>query len=399
MSTDLSEFEGISPYTDEEAVAALAEVAKNPYMYVISKAIFPKEKPGYLSNILSNVKSIEDFQTTVMIKATEWDINTTITEFTYDGIENIRDLKGKYLFMSNHRDIILDPTLTQYILNKNRIPMGQICVGSNLLSNKTIERLLKSNRMIKVIRGISARELYNSSMLLSRYIRTVITDDTASVWIAQRQGRAKNGLDTTEQGLLKMLDMSGTGTFQDNYKELCIVPLSISYEYEPCDGRKARELFISQTEKYVKGPREDLHSIITGIRQQKGHVHLSVGKPISLKEIEHAASHDKNERYQALRRIIDARIVDAYHLWKTNYMGYDLMTGGTKYADQYTPEELEAFKQYTAHKLSKFERKLDRKEMSMIFWKIYGNPVLAKELLEKCDKCGVLELDLSEAGV
>lgn len=394
MSTDLTEFESISPYSDEEAVAALAEVAKNPYMYVISKAIFPKEKPGYLTNILCNLKNIEDFQSKVMINAVEWDIKNTITEFTYDGIENIRDLKHQYLFMSNHRDIILDPTLTQYILNKNRIPMGQICVGSNLLSSRTIEILLKSNRMIKVIRGISARELYNSSMLLSRYIRTVITDDQASVWIAQRQGRTKDGLDTTEQGLLKMLDMSGTGSFKDNYKELCIVPLSISYEYEPCDGRKARELFISRSQKYVKGPREDLHSIITGIRQQKGHVHLSVGKPLTVQELEHAASFDKNERYQAIRRILDARIVDAYHLWKTNYMGYDLMTGGTKYADRYTPEDLEAFKEYTAHKLSKFERKLDRAEMSKIFWKIYGNPVLAKEQLEKCDKCGVLELDL-----
>ena len=145
--------------------------------------------------------------------------------------------------------------------------------------------------MIKVIRGISARELYLSSKTLSKYIRLTITSGTSSVWIAQREGRTKDGWDTTEQGLLKMFDMSGEKSFEENFRELNIIPMSISYEYEPCDARKARELYIKQTEgKYVKKPREDMHSILTGIGQRKGHIHLNIGKALTDEEIARAAA-------------------------------------------------------------------------------------------------------------
>lgn len=381
MSMDYSEFEGISPYSDEEAVEALKQVARHPYTYVISKSMFPNEKLNYLSTILSNLKSVDDFQKTVMVKAVEWDLQNTFTSFTYDGVEFLKDLPNKYLLMSNHRDIILDPALTQYVLNENGIPMSEICVGSNLLSSKTVERLLRSNRMIKVIRGISARELYLSSQLLSKYIRTAITSGTSSVWIAQRQGRTKNGIDTTEQGLVKMLDMSGSKSFMDNFKEICIVPLAISYEYEPCDARKACELLISKTQTYVKKRNEDLHSIITGIRQQKGQAHLHIGHPLTEAELRIASECAKNDRYQAIRHIVDKRIIASYKLWKTNYMGYDLMTKSDKYADKYNPEDLEAFKKYTEHKLGKCSRSLNYEDLRQIFWEIYGNPVLAREEL------------------
>ena len=178
--------------------------------------------------------------------------------------------------MANHRDIILDPAITHYVLNTNGIPMTEICVGDNLnKQSKTIEYLLRSNRMITVIRGISARELYLSSQLLSQYIRETITSGRASIWLAQRQGRTKDGIDTTEQGLLKMLDMSGTGTFRENFEELRITPLSISYEYEPCDVRKAREILISRTEKYVKKHTEGYAQHRHRNPAKKGNVHLN----------------------------------------------------------------------------------------------------------------------------
>jgi hypothetical protein len=257
--------------------------------------------------------------------------------------------------------------------------MTQICVGSNLLSSRTFEDLLRSNRMIKVIRGISARELYLSSQHLSRYIRHTITSGTASVWIAQREGRTKNGLDVSEQGILKMFDLSGTGDFKNNFQELNMIPMSISYEYEPCDARKARELLIKrETGSYTKKPDEDMHSILTGIRQWKGGIHLSIGKPITELEIIRASWHEKNDRYQAIRRTIDRRIIEGYKLWKTNYMGYDLMTGTDRFAEMYTPEDLKKFKAYTEHKLGKLERRLDRDALRVIFWHIYGSPVLAK---------------------
>ena len=216
---NLSEFESISPYTDEEAVEALSKVAENPVVAEVSQYFFPEESPDFLKNLLLNVKSIDDFQIMVMSRVIDWVIDHTARNFSYDGISNIDKSKGKFLALSNHRDIILDPAITQLVLYRNDIPMTEIAVGDNLITNKFIEYLIRSNRMIKVVRGISARELYLSSQLLSRYIRLNITGQQSSIWLAQRQGRTKDGLDMTEQGLLKMLDMSGSSDFCRNFEE------------------------------------------------------------------------------------------------------------------------------------------------------------------------------------
>jgi hypothetical protein len=379
---DLTEFSSIEPYTDEEAVKALTTLAEHPAVKEISKYIFPDEPEDFLKNQLEGVKSIDEFQTLVMSKAIEWILATTAHNFSYDGVKNIKKIPGKFLALSNHRDIILDPAITQIVLNRNGIPMTEVAVGDNLLSNKFVEYLIRSNRMIKVIRGISARELYLSSQLLSKYIRFAITSGKSSVWIAQRQGRTKNGVDTTEQGLLKMFDMSGTKDFVSNFMELNIVPLSISYEYEPCDILKARELLISRTQKYVKGSREDLESIVTGIKQPKGDIHLNIGEPLTREEIEDASVCDKNDRYQAIRHAVDLRVIAGYRLWKTNYIGYDLANHSYKYADLYSPEDVQAFTEYTEHKLDRVEKSLNRADLRDIFLRIYGNPVATRETLD-----------------
>lgn len=381
MSMDLTEYMDIAPFNDEEASAALTRLSNHPNTKWISKRIFPDQPDTLLGEILRNIHTVDEFQSIVMTKAIQWVIDHSVTEFTYDGLENLTSIEGKYLAMSNHRDIILDPAFLQLILLKNGLPDTQICVGDNLLKQKSVELLIRSNRMIKVIRGISARELYLSSQLLSKYIREVITSGTSSVWIAQRQGRTKDGLDTTEQGLLKMFDMSGTKDFTRNFKELNIIPISISYEYEPCDILKAREILISRTQKYVKTETEDLESIIQGIMQKKGNVHIHFGKPLTDEEIEEASLCDKNDRYQSIRLALDVRIIDGYKLWKTNYMAYDIVTEGSKYASEYSPEELQAFKGYIEALLGKVEPELDRDELRDILLHIYSNPVLSKENL------------------
>jgi len=379
---DSSEFESICPYNDAEAVEALNKVANHPAVLAISEYLFPDEPIFFLRNALKSVHNIDEFQEIVMNKAVSWVMDNTIHNFFYDGISYIKEIKGKFLAMSNHRDIILDPAITQQVLFRNGIPMTEICVGDNLIKqSKTVEYLLRSNRMIRVIRGISARELYLSSQILSKYIRQTITSGKSSIWLAQRQGRTKDGIDTTEQGLLKMLDMSGTKSFKENFSELNIVPLSISYEYEPCDVRKAREILISRTQKYVKTRTEDMHSIVMGIRQQKGDVHLNFGLPITPDEIELASHCDKNDRYQAIRHAVDKRIIAGYQLWKTNYIAYDLVNHSYKYAELYTPEDVEKFTEYTEHRLDKVERRLNRAELRDIFLRIYSNPVESKERL------------------
>lgn len=381
MSEELNEFTDISPYTDAEAVEALGKLADHPAVVEVSKAIFPDKEPEFLRKILKSVKSIDEFQVLVMNKAVEWVLSTTAHNFSYDGIGNLKKINGKFLAMSNHRDIILDPAITQVVLYRNAIPMTEIAVGSNLLTNKYIEYLIRSNRMIKVIRGINARQLYLSSQVLSKYIRECITSGRSSIWIAQREGRAKDGIDTTEQGLLKMLDMSGTADFTTNFEELNIVPLSISYEYEPCDILKARERLISRTQKYVKGSREDLISIMTGIEQQKGNIHLNIGSPLTHDEIEAASCCNKNDRYQAIRHAVDVRIIEGYKLWKTNYIGYDMVNHTFKYRDKYTPEDVAQFTDYVEHQLDKVEKSLCRADLRDIFLRIYANSVVSLENL------------------
>ena len=347
----------------------------------MSKALFPNEKEDYLSNVLKSIKSIDEFQTLVMARAVAWVLDHTAHNFSYDGIANFKKINGRFLALSNHRDIILDPAITQVVLYQNGLQTTEIAVGSNLLSNPYVEALIRSNRMIKVIRGINARSLYLSSQLLSKYIRTCITSGKSSIWIAQREGRTKNGIDTTEQGLLKMLDMSGTKDFTSNFEELNIVPLSISYEYEPCDIMKAREQLISRTQKYVKAPKEDLISIMTGIQQQKGNIHLNIGEPLTHEEIQEASCCTKNDRYQAIRHAVDIRVIEGYKLWKTNYMAYDMVNHSYKYSRLYTPADVEGFTTYIEQQLDKVEKSLNRSDLRDILLRIYSNPVAEKEKL------------------
>lgn len=379
---DLSEFESISPYTDEEAVVALGKLADHPLLSEFSSKFFPDQSPDFLKGLLKNVRSIDEFQVLVMSKFVEWVLERTVRNFSYDGISNI-DPEKRFLALSNHRDIILDPAITQLVLYRNGIPLTEIAVGDNLVSSQTIEYLLRSNRMIKVVRGITARELYLSSQMLSKYIRLNITGQRSSIWLAQRQGRTKNGYDITEQGLLKMLDMSGTTDFQKNFEELNIIPMSISYEYEPCDILKARELVISRKHKYVKAEGEDLNSILVGIQQPKGNVHLNIGAPLTSEEIAEAALCDKNDRYQLIRHAVDKRVIEGYKLWKNNYIAYDLLNQSYKYSHLYEPADVEQFIAYMQHQLDTVEPEVNRADLRRIFLDIYANPVVTKELLEK----------------
>ena len=378
---DLSEFESISPYTDEEAVVALGKLADHPLLSQFSCKFFPDQNPDFLKGILKSLKSIDEFQVLVMSKFVEWVLEQTVDHFSYDGISNI-DPEKRFLVLSNHRDIILDPAITQLVLFRNNIPLTEIAVGDNLVSSPTIEYLLRSNRMIKVIRGVSARELYLSSQMLSKYIRINITNQRRSIWLAQRQGRTKDGFDTTEQGLLKMLDMSGQGDFQQNFEELNITPMSISYEIEPCDILKAREIVISRTQKYVKAEGEDFNSIMVGIMQPKGHIHLHIGKPLTSEEVAAAADCDKNDRYQFIRNAVDKRVIEGYMLWPNNYIAYDILKQTDKYAAKYTQEQKAQFLGYMEHQLGTVEPEINRDELREVFLGIYANPVVSKEELQ-----------------
>ena len=388
---DLTEFESISPYTDEQASEALGKLADYPAVAQASRYFFPEESPDFLKNVLKQIKTIDQFQVLVMQRFVRWVLEHTAKNFSYDGISNI-DTSKKFLALSNHRDIIMDPAITQLVLYTNGIPMTEIAVGDNLITNEAIEYLIRSNRMVKVVRGISARELYLSSQLLSKYIRLNITEQRSSIWLAQRQGRTKNGYDVTEQGLLKMLDKSGTGDFQSNFEALNIIPMSISYEYEPCDILKARETVISRKHKYVKAEGEDFNSIMVGIMQPKGNIHLNIGKPLTSEEIAAAAQCDKNDRYQLIRHAVDIRVIEGYKLWKNNYVAYDILNHSFRYSDKYDASDVETFVAYMEKQLDTVEPTLNREDLRKHFLEIYANPVVSKELLIKEKTTGAILL-------
>lgn len=302
-------------------------------------------------------------------------LSKTAKDLTFGGISNFKADK-KHLILTNHRDIVLDSAILQIILYKHNIQTTEIAVGDNLISSSFIEDLTRSNKMIKVVRNTTPREIYASSKKLSEYIRQSVATDSSSIWIAQRNGRTKDGLDLTEQGVLKMLDMSGNGDFVNDFDELSILPASISYEYEPCDLQKTVEIYVTKRQKYVKSKDEDLNSILTGIMQYKGNIHIEFTEPVTRQEIEEAAALDKNERFKYLTSAIDKRIVSTFKLWKNNYIAYDIVTGGDKYSAEYSVEEKQAFVEYMKGKLAGVEG--DMAELEDIFLHIYANPVIAK---------------------
>lgn len=374
-------FEDIRPYTDAEALVALKRIAQSEMVNSISAYLWPGQDPEMARGILRSCKDIDDFQSKIMIPAIEAVLAKSSKGLSFGGIDILKGVEGRFLAITNHRDIVCDPAFFQYMLFTNGLPFSDICIGSNLLDNKFVEDVMRINRMIKVNRGIAARELYLSSLRLSAYMRQVITSGERSVWIAQKEGRTKNGIDRTSQGVLKMLDMSGEESFDVNFGALKIVPIAISYEYEPCDILKARELYLSRTSRYIKQPGEDMMSILTGIRQPKGHIHMEAAPLIGDDELREASKRGGNERYQFIMKLMDRRIAEHYKLWKTNYIAADMVEGGSRYAGLYDASDKEAFGAYLENRLDSVGPDFERAEMRHLLLGIYANPVKVAESL------------------
>ena len=371
---DLHQFDEIRPYTDEEIAPAMQRLADSPQLEGVLAYLFPGQSFDSHREKIRNYKTIWDFQKGIMEHAIKKVVKDTSSGFTFEGFNDIEANKG-YLYVSNHRDIVLDSALLQLILYTVNLPTSEISFGDNLMSSDFVIDFGKSNKMFKVLRNANPREFYNNSLLLSQYIRLAVTQRQSSVWIAQRNGRTKDGFDTTEQGILKMFDMSGSGRFIDDFAELKIVPMSVSYEYEPCDTLKTNELYVSRRQKYVKMPGEDLNSILTGIMQFKGHIHIAAAPPLSRQQIEEVASTgDRNDRLKAIAQLMDDNIISNYKLWKTNYIAYDLLHQGHSYAGYYSQADVEAFQSYMGYKLSALEG--EKAELEEIFLTIYANSVV-----------------------
>ena len=342
-----SKFDEIRPYNDEEVVKATKRIAISPTTYMFESFLFPEMGHGYLTKIMMDIKGVEDFQARVMSHLVDKIAEMTTAGLSIGGLENFKKSDGslgKFLLISSHRDIVLDPAFVQIALFHNGMPLTEIAAGDNLIEVPLIGDLIHSNRMIVVKRSGTAKELYQSAALLSEYIREKMKSQTCSIWLAQKQGRSKDGHDATEQGVLKMLSMSGSGSFVEDFKELQIMPMAVSYEYETCGALKAQELMITRRDGcYKKKAGEDLASMVSGIKQYKGRVHLEFCKPLTVEELMEADRAEKNEKYRVLASIIDSHVMPAFKLWPTNYIAADLLTGGNKYSDHYTHGQKMAF--------------------------------------------------------
>lgn len=368
------DFSSIEPYGPSEVPAAINRVAKSPLFARLVKTMNPSVEVGAFAALMECITTCDELQNMVMRPLVFQIVKRSMTSFTYSGLENL-DKDKSYLFVSNHRDITLDAGLLDVALLNNGFTTPEIGFGNNLMKNEFMVDLFRLNKMFTIIRDGSRREFYNNSVFLSHYISHVLHDKKSSVWIAQRNGRTKDGDDRTDQGLLKMFSMAGTGNFEEDFLKMNIVPVAISYELEPCDTMKAIANYASLTGIYEKTPHEDVLSILSGISQSKGAVHIEVCNPITPEEVAQCASFNKNERFSALAQLLDNRIHKGYKLHPSNYIAMDLLNSGAQFEEHYTTEEMEKFIEYVERASYKGPSMAAASKLTEIFLSMYAKPV------------------------
>ena len=374
-------FDDIRPYNPDEVPAAMQRIAESEGFPIVASFVFPDQDIKKLRTMVANLKTTEEFQSKVMAQFNEQVIKRSTTEFNVEGIDTLQK-DVPYLYVSNHRDIVLDSSLLQYKLHSLGFQTTEITFGANLMCMPLIIDIGKSNKMFRVERGGTPKEFYRCSLHLSEYIRHVITEKHSSVWIAQRNGRTKDGLDKTDQGIIKMFGMSRNDDKIKSLAELNIIPVSVSYEWESCDYLKAFELYISRNQKYIKRPGEDVTSILTGITQPKGRVHFEICPQIREEELSAFDCMTANEYHQQVARLIDQRIISHYRLWPNNYIAHDMLYGTNTYRELYTDEEKQLFVEHMAvlNQMAQLEQYevTDLDVLYDIFLGIYANPVNQK---------------------
>lgn len=352
--------------------AAIERVANHPLFNQIREYLFPESDPITFREHFLSIQSTYDFQHQIMLKAIHSIIDKTSSGLTEEGFE-LLDKDHCYMFIANHRDILLDAAILQILLDKYGLDTSEITFGNNLMQGQLATDLGKMNKMFKISRGGTMHDFYRNSMEVSSYMRYALLQKHQSVWIAQRNGRTKDGDDITDSAVLKMFSLSSTKPLTENLSELNITPIVISYEYEPCDFLKTQELYISQYQKYIKEPGEDMHSIQKGIIQFKGKIHLAVTSTITKEEIYECEKLEKRQRFTQLAQIIDHRIYSKYKLFKNNYIAYDLMNNTQEFSHCYTPADREQFIHYMHDGIQRLHG--ERDELINIFLGIYANPI------------------------
>ena len=371
----MQKFDAIRPFYDAEINEGIKSSVNHPMMKALMNFTFPNVADEVWKEQLLKTHSIRDFQCNFIYHSVQKVLEKSSDGLSTSGFEKL-EKNTSYLFISNHRDIILDTSLLNAALFEHGLVMTASAIGDNLVKKSFLQTLSKLNRNFLVLRGLPPREMLQSSKLMSEYIGQLLQRENRSVWIAQREGRTKDGNDATHQGVLKMLAMgSDEAQLMDYFKKIKVVPVSISYEYDPTDALKMPQLIAeANNETYIKEKNEDFMTLLSGIMGQKKHIHIHVGDVLDAEIEAIKGTYDNsNKQIQALAQAIDDSILSTYKLWPTNYIAYDLLHGTSTYAAQYTDIEKAVF-----------ERRLEKRVNSRSEFEIHGilsmyaNPVVNK---------------------
>lgn len=371
----MQKFDAIRPFYDTEINEAIRSTVNHPMMKAIMNFTFPDSEDAVWKNQLLKTHSIRDFQCNFIYQAVQKVIQSSSDGVFTAGFEKL-EKNTSYLFISNHRDIILDTSLLNASLFDHGLVMTASAIGDNLVKRAFMDTLAKLNRNFLVKRGLSPREMLESSKLMSEYIGQLLLRENRSVWIAQREGRTKDGNDVTNPGILKMLAMgSDQHNLMQYFKNLKIVPVSISYEYDPTDVLKMPQLLAeANNEVYVKTKNEDFNTLLSGVLGQKKRIHIQIGDILN-HEIETIDNEldNNNKKIQALAAAIDDSIIKNYKLWPTNFIAYDLLNNTDLYAKNYSENERMLFER-------RLEMRIDNKNQIARegFLNMYANPVVNK---------------------
>jgi len=368
-------FDPIRPYYLEELPAALERIMSNEQFSQLMNYLFPQEQHEKLINTIRNSKNTHEFQLGFMLPVIRSILNKTADETSVSGIENVPDKKGQ-VFIANHRDILLDSSILALHLATHGFETCKITWGSNLMISPFVVDIGKANRMITVYREGSPKEMLKNSQLLSAYIRQSVEEKNQTVWIAQKKGRSKDGTDTTDVSVLKMLSLTGERDIINCLKNVNLTPVTISYEWEPCDSMKVRELLISEGTEYKKEKNEDFLSIIGGVVSQKGGIHLHIGNHLNTSYDALDATKRPNDLLKDIALLIDDQMHKNYKLWPSNFYAFDQLTNSARYRAHYDESTIEKFNARLNNTINSIDG--DQNRIRELFLKLYANPVINK---------------------
>jgi len=373
MEINETEFEDIRPYRDDEVPAAIERLLAEPGFRKTIKYFFPNVPIEVTEKTLRDIKTVKEFQRKFIATLVTGLEKKTTNGVSFRGLENIEEGKG-YILMSNHRDIILDSAFLNTHLAILGKETSEIAIGSNLLIFPWITDMVKLNRTFVVKRNLSVKELMVSSMIQSKYIRNTIINRNVSIWIAQREGRTKNGDDKTQGSVLKMFNMCESGDVVQNLIPLNIIPVTFSYEYDPVDTYKVAESYNKMVDStFKKSKTDDVAGMREGMAWKKGRVVINIGKPINDDLANMPKAPNKNAQYDEIAKLIDKKIYAGYNFFPINYVAADIISESQRYADKYSDEEKASAIEYFDEQSKRFQGDVDLQRRMLI--QIYANPV------------------------